>query len=824
MVIADHTDEILNLGLGTGTISPVFRTEVTTATGGQQLMHVKLKIKRNRPTTTFSLTVGEDSSASIYPMLNLYGNSPSTNFLNTTAYTNTNFENSPVTFPLAPKPTITGFTTTTTAGKGAIVSVFGTNFGVRAEGDKQQVQFLNANNTVVDSQGKLTELYLTGMDKYISWENNRIQFKLQTYSRINGINRNAPPGSGKFRVVTDWGEKVESDRAIDIQYALQTMRFGAVNGTNNYRISLPRLNCVNGIKFKLGSVLATNRNAVQLIERALAVWSNHLNIDLSLEKTSNNRPATIVANSANTEDGFNSIAYDINKVDNIRFMATGTHNNETNYNYSCGSNNHYGQKEADIRINQTLNWKFNITGNISSGFDFYGAILHEIGHAIGLRHVLEEKDLMHPTQLLSPTVAQRKTLTTGRGMAARGARDIITQSKATQWSCGAEVETLSSDTTNCTNIKPNIPSNLVATTVSKSSIRLTWTKISNATNYRVEFSTHPTTGFTLLANPTSTSYTHTGLVAGRAYYYKIKAINASGDSSFTSTVTATTLFNGGGAAPKAPTNPSSSTNSLDEIIIIWNDNSTNETGFRIERSLFPNSGFTPVGNVSSNTTSFTDTNFVPNTNYYYRVNSLNRIGASGYTNAISVINCSPNIPSTAQICGPFGNGFDNTQNPIVGATVVSCANESNAKVNSGANILVQASKKIVLRKGFKVNKGGIFKAKIISADCDGLQNITIIDTDRGKKEIEQDDTPEIDFLQVYPNPCDGLANIQFNYTAPTNVTILISNSAGALIKTLKYTNVTNDLHSLEMYTYDSGVYFVTIQTNKKIISKRIVVK
>ena len=66
------------------------------------------------------------------------------------------------------------------------------------------------------------------------------------------------------------------------------------------------------------------------------------------------------------------------------------------------------------------------------------------------------------------------------------------------------------------------------------------------------------------------------------------------------------------------------------IRLSWPDNSTNESGFKIERS----SGgvFTEIGQVGGSVTTYLDTGLSPNTAYDYRVFGFNSSGNSSASN------------------------------------------------------------------------------------------------------------------------------------------------------------------------------------------------
>jgi uncharacterized protein (TIGR02145 family) len=71
-----------------------------------------------------------------------------------------------------------------------------------------------------------------------------------------------------------------------------------------------------------------------------------------------------------------------------------------------------------------------------------------------------------------------------------------------------------------------------------------------------------------------------------------------------------------------------------EVTLTWTDNSTNETGFKIERKEGTGT-YTLVGTTISDITTFYDIGLTPNTTYTYRVYSFNSVGnSSTYSNEI----------------------------------------------------------------------------------------------------------------------------------------------------------------------------------------------
>ncbi|MDB6067149.1 MAG: type sorting protein [Pedosphaera sp.] len=84
---------------------------------------------------------------------------------------------------------------------------------------------------------------------------------------------------------------------------------------------------------------------------------------------------------------------------------------------------------------------------------------------------------------------------------------------------------------------PPIPGGLSAV-AGNAQVALTWTASFGTINYNVKRSTSSAGPFTVIATPTVTNYTDTGLVNGTTYYYQIAAVNTHGSSADSSQVNA----------------------------------------------------------------------------------------------------------------------------------------------------------------------------------------------------------------------------------------------------------------------------------------------
>lgn len=87
--------------------------------------------------------------------------------------------------------------------------------------------------------------------------------------------------------------------------------------------------------------------------------------------------------------------------------------------------------------------------------------------------------------------------------------------------------------------------------------------------------------------------------------------------------------------PAAPSGLAATAASKTQINLSWVDNSSDETGFQIERSTSATTGFTQIGTTAAGVTTFQSTGLTGNTTYYYRVRATNANGNSAYSNTAS---------------------------------------------------------------------------------------------------------------------------------------------------------------------------------------------
>lgn len=147
------------------------------------------------------------------------------------------------------------------------------------------------------------------------------------------------------------------------------------------------------------------------------------------------------------------------------------------------------------------------------------------------------------------------------------------------------------------------------------------------------------------------------------------------------------------AVPLPPTNLTGTIVSSTQINLSWTDNSTDETGFKIERKTL-NGTYVVIGTTNSNVNTFNDTGLTTNTTYVYRVYSYNVRGNSAtYSNEViiqliflTVTDIDGNIYPTVKICNQTWTTLNlNVSKYKNGENIPQVSNPSEwANLNTGA--------------------------------------------------------------------------------------------------------------------------------------------
>ncbi len=159
------------------------------------------------------------------------------------------------------------------------------------------------------------------------------------------------------------------------------------------------------------------------------------------------------------------------------------------------------------------------------------------------------------------------------------------------------------------------------------SVTLSWNYITGVDNYTILRSTSSEGEYTTIAsNITSSLYRDTGLTNGTTYYYKVLA-NKDGESGSLSVISATPQ-----GIPSIPTGLEVE-NAYKSVKLTW-AKANGASTYKIKRSTTSGGDYTLIADNVSNTT-YTDTNLINGTNYYYVVSAVNPTGESANSTEIT---------------------------------------------------------------------------------------------------------------------------------------------------------------------------------------------
>src|SRR5581483_11995386 len=128
---------------------------------------------------------------------------------------------------------------------------------------------------------------------------------------------------------------------------------------------------------------------------------------------------------------------------------------------------------------------------------------------------------------------------------------------------------------------------------------------SDETGFKVERAPGTTTSFTEVGTVGAgiTAFSDAGLTNTTQYSYRVRAYNATGNSDYSATATATTFP----PPPAAPSNLSGQITKEGLVHLTWTNNATNADYFLVERAVSGAGKYQQLAKISGTLTSFNDT-------------------------------------------------------------------------------------------------------------------------------------------------------------------------------------------------------------------------
>jgi hypothetical protein len=187
-------------------------------------------------------------------------------------------------------------------------------------------------------------------------------------------------------------------------------------------------------------------------------------------------------------------------------------------------------------------------------------------------------------------------------------------------------------------VRPSVPGSLTAVRVGADTVTLAWTDLSdNEDAYEVEQQLPDPVGWKRLTSLAAGTvrYEVTGLAFSSTNGFRVRAVNGSGDSAYAGPLVVVTLPDPRNPMPAI--GPQIVEALATRVEIGWEDASSNEDGFRIERRDLGDTGSWKIaGTVPTDSTRFVDAGVGAGRRYEYRVVAFNAFSAAPPTASLTV--------------------------------------------------------------------------------------------------------------------------------------------------------------------------------------------
>lgn len=364
----DQTSNTLGIPFGIDYTQSTFNRTILTTTD-KTLLHIKLKIQNCGQTSDLQFVdVTTTSNLSFY-----------TTTANASAVAGNGFDNtnyiSPATNVLC-TVIVDDFTSPVDGGVGNILTITGSNFGATRGSGK--VRFKNANAA--------TFPFLDGLDNvdYVSWSDTQIKIKMPSSTILGGYYNN--PGSGAFIVKNNLGDSTvaffnASFLPLTIPYAVDC-RFIT---PDKFKLNLKNSNGLGGYTIRLDTSISNYPDRKGCVIKAIKDWRCLTAANLVLGTDFNYTPPT--------NDGITSISF-VPTLSGSQVAAT-----FVQYQLCTASGTVAAIPDFDTQVSRQYNYFYDTTGlAMPAGmYDFYEVMVHEIGHGLGLLHVIDTNLIMYRT-------------------------------------------------------------------------------------------------------------------------------------------------------------------------------------------------------------------------------------------------------------------------------------------------------------------------------------------------------------------------------------------------------------------------------------------
>ena len=341
--------------------------------------------------------------------------------------------------------------------------------------------------------------------------------------------------------------------------------------------------------------------------------------------------------------------------------------------------------------------------------------------------------------------------------------------------------------------------------------KLTWTASANATGYNVYRN-----GVLYASSLTGTTYTNTAVTSGTSYSYYVVAKNTTTtqttNSNGTQTVVALNCAAPGAFTISATAECSGTTS---RVNLSWTT-SANATSYDVYRN-----GNLYASDVTG--TQFLNTFVTVGTAYTYSMIAKNNIG--------TVANSNGTLSATAIMCAP--GTFTATATPTcsgttsaINVTWTASANATSYDIYRNGNLYASDITGTSFLNTYLINAGTTYTYYVKAKNSAGTLNnsngtLSVTATNCSSAKVsENKEIKEVITLSFYPNPTDGILNLEINKTEVQNIHYLIMDINGRMIKEA---NLETE-RTINLSQLPAATYFVRVVVDGQEFVKQIIKK
>lgn len=345
-----------------------------------------------------------------------------------------------------------------------------------------------------------------------------------------------------------------------------------------------------------------------------------------------------------------------------------------------------------------------------------------------------------------------------------------------------------------------------------SQVKLTWTGSSNATGYDIYRNNS-----LYASNITGTQYINTAVTGGTSYTYLVKAKNTTGSTDNSNGTQSATTINCATPGTFTLTATPECNGTASRINLTWTL-STNATSYDIYRN-----GALYASDIAG--TQFLNTYITIGTTYTYSVMAKNNIGTLSNANgtlSATAVNCPPGTFTLTAV--PTCSGTTSAIN----LSWTAASNAASYDIYRNGNLYASDVTATTFLNTYLITAGTTYtyyvKAKNSVGTINNMNGTQSVTATNCAAKISEETNNETELL-LYPNPTDGIFNLNIKNNKSNTITYSIFDNTGKRISNAEIKTSENSVNEqINISNLPVGIYFVQIIIDNQETIKRIIKK